>query len=99
MPKSSDKCPICRRMLNQHSLWEFCPATDGQLSVVGTYTIVKNSARYPGIGWEFPESFQVAGMSLHQAKILADSLTNREAGCDWAYFCKEDMDTDPQADV
>ncbi len=87
--KSSDKCPICRRMLNQHSLWRMCPDSDSPLSVVGTYTIVKNSDRYPGIGWEFPESFKVSGLSLHQAMILADRLTNHEAGCDSAYYCKE----------
>ena len=97
--KSSDKCPICSRMLNQHSTWQFCPNPDSRLAVVGTYTIVKNSERYPGIGWAFPESFQVIGISLHQAKILAERLTNHEAGCDYAYFCKEDADTDPQADV
>ena len=84
---SVDKCQVCGRVKNQHSMLEFCPAPDSPESKVGTYAIVKNTERYPGIGFEFPQSFQVSGLSIHQACILADRLTNYEAGCDYAYYC------------
>lgn len=84
------KCPVCRRLKSQHSMLEFCPDPSSPEHAIRVYTITKNVDRYPGIGWEFPESFHVAGLNLRQARILADRLTNYEAGCDYAYFCEED---------
>lgn len=54
------------------------------------FTIVKNIERYGSLGDRFPESFQVEGLTLDQTILLAEQMSNHEAGCDFAYYCLED---------
>lgn len=54
------------------------------------YTIIKNTERYGDIGRELPNQFKIVGVSLKQAIEIAERLSNHEAGCDFAYYCKED---------
>lgn len=56
----------------------------------GRYTIVKNTERYGEFGPELPAEFAVGGLTLEQAIELAARLSNYEAGCDYAYYVKED---------
>ncbi len=50
------------------------------------FMIRKNSKRYPGICRELPEYLLVSNVTAEQADFLAACLTNREPGCDWAFY-------------
>lgn len=50
-----------------------------------TYIIVKNTERYGGVAPHLPNRM-VCECTKEQAIALAEQLTNREAGCDYAFF-------------
>ena len=52
------------------------------------YTIVCNRGRYPGIEPELAaiECFDVEGLTLEQAELIADRLSNHNAGCDYSWY-------------
>ena len=59
-----------------------------------SHVILKNIARYPGVCPSMPDEFTVIGVTIDQAKCIADCLTNYEAGCDEAFYVagSEDLD-------
>jgi hypothetical protein len=50
------------------------------------FTIHKQVERYPDICPELPVDFKVEGLTRDQALFLAECLTNRQAGCDYAFY-------------
>lgn len=59
------------------------------------YTIIRNDERY-SLGTNsreiLPGKFVVEGLSYEQAQELAERLSNRHAGCDYAFY----IDGDPE---
>lgn len=51
-----------------------------------TFTIKKNTDRYGEIDRNLPDEFTVEGLTEKQADEIADRLTNRNAGCDYAWY-------------
>jgi hypothetical protein len=49
------------------------------------HVILKNTDRYPGIDPDMP-SVIICNGTLTQAIKLAERLSNRNAGCDYAYY-------------
>lgn len=66
-------------------------SVDPRDSVVGSYTIKRNSERY-GDDMEkrdIPAVFTVSGLTGGQAREIAEHLSNWHAGCDFAYYVVE----------
>lgn len=54
--------------------------------------ILRNYDRYPGDKPQYPKFILVEG-TLEQAQLIAEILSNREAGCDYYWYVEEGRET------
>ena len=61
--------------------------------MIEVYTIIRNDERYSlneNSKEILPQKFTVGGLTFEQAQELAERLSNRHAGCDYAFYVEGD---------